>query len=279
MIKKVVITAGGLGTRFLPATKEQPKEMLPIFCKTNNRICTKPFVQKVYEDLYKIGFRKFCFIINDKKHVIRKHFTQDLELINILESRNSIFLEDMKRFYSTLKKSRISWIKQPEAKGFGHAVYMAKKFVGKDDFLLHVGDDMVISKKINPILRLCKIHEKYKADATFIVQKTSDPKRYGVALCKPIEKGVYKVLNVEEKPKKPKSNLAIIAFYIFKPSIFSALKKVKPDKGGEIQLTDAIQFLIERGKKVLAMELGKNEKRIDIGIPETYKKVLEKVLE
>jgi dTDP-glucose pyrophosphorylase len=135
--------------------------------------------------------------------------------------------------------------------------------------MLHAGDDVILSKDNNHLKRLEHAFFKYDADMAFLVTRIKNPKQYGVIEGKKAKDGVIMVKNLEEKPKKPKSNLAVIATYVFKPLIFEELKKVKPDRKGEIQLADAIQSIIKM-KNTVAVELKPNEKRIDVGTPESY---------
>ena len=278
MIKKAVIPAAGSGTRLLPATKEQPKEMLPVFSRgTNGKINIKPIMQVIYENIFNSGIRNFCFIVGRTKRVIEDHFTQDSFYLEQLENKNRGLSKELKHFYTMLDKSRILWVNQPKPKGFGDAIFMAKDFIGSDDFLVHAGDAMVLSKKT--ILEdLFNLHKKYNSDATIIAERVEDPKKYGVILGEKIENRIHRVLEISEKPAHPKSKLIVIAVYIFKPVIFEALKKVKPDKNNEKQLTDAIQILIDQGSRVYALELDKGEKHLDIGNVERYRKALKEII-
>jgi UTP--glucose-1-phosphate uridylyltransferase len=273
MIRKIVITAAGIGTRLLPMTKEQPKEMMPLFATDsyNNRLCLKPLLQIVFEQLYDNNFRDFCFIIGRGKRVIEDHFTIDLDFIKQLNHNGKHDLvSPLEHFYEKLEKSLIVWINQPEPKGFGHAVLMAKPHVKDETFLVHAGDTCVISDHNNtPVKRLLKSHKINKSDATLLIKEIADPKQYGVAQVKE-DNGAINVKRVVEKPEKPPTNLAIMPIYIFNEAIFGALEKTRPSLGGEIQLTDAIQQLIEDGFKVQAVKLRNDEKRLDVGNPETY---------
>ena len=166
-----------------------------------------------------------------------------------------------------INKSKISWVDQPEPKGFGDAVKCAESFVGGDDFLVSAGDtllpkgDKIIKKLLNEKLT-------GKNDAILILKEVSDPRRFGVAVIDH-RKNKTIVKNVEEKPKNPKSNLSIVALYRFRPSIFDALKEITDGKK-EVQLTDGIQKLIEWGGKINAIVMDKNDVVIDIGTAESY---------
>lgn len=272
MIKKVVVTAAGIGTRLLTVTKEQPKEMLPLFTKNDKGdLCVKPLLQIIFEQLHDNGFRDFCFIIGRGKRVIEDHFTIDLSFVNQLNSKGKHELSSpLERFYDKLEKSLIMWINQPEPKGFGHAVLMAKPYVKDETFLVHAGDTYIFSiNDDDPIQRLITSHNKNQSDATLLLKEISNPKQYGVAEIQETNE-IITVKQVIEKPKKPPTNLAIMPVYVFNPAIITELEKTKPGLGGEIQLTDAIQQLINDGFKVHAVKLRKNEKRLDVGNPMTY---------
>jgi len=263
-ITKTVITAAGMGTRLLPYTKETPKEMMPIYSNTKaGQIILKPILQVIFESIYDFGVRDYCFVVGRGKRSIEDHFlTSD-------KSNNLNLRKELLDFFSKIQKSNLLYVQQSSAKGFGDAVYKGKSFAENDNFLLHAGDDVILSKDNNHLKRLEEAFFKDDADMAFLVARTTDPRKYGVIEGKKARDGVIMVKNLEEKPKKPKSNLAVIATYIFKPLIFEELKKVKPDKKGEIQLADAIQSVIKKGKTV-AIELNSNEKRIDVGTPESY---------
>ena len=272
MVRKAVITAGGLGTRLLPATKETPKEMLPIFAFNQSEgIYLKPVVQVVFESLYEIGFRDFCFVVGRGKRAVEDHFTPDYQFVHLLEEKGLKYqVDELNRFYRMIVDSKILFVNQPDPKGFGDAVLRAESFVGPEPFLVHAGDDLILSNNGRHLRRLLKTFNKNNADIVFLVEEVRDPRQYGVVKAEFVEKGVLHVLDIVEKPREPPSNLAVVAIYAFKPSIFDKLKKTKPDKKGEIQLTDAIKAAIDNGEKVLAVKLHKDEKRLDVGNPRRY---------
>ena len=280
MIKKVVIPAAGLGTRLLPITKELPKEMLPLFFKDKNgKICLKPMLQAVFEQLYDAGFREFGFIVGRAKRAIEDHFTLDKSFIKYLKSTNKADLaSELQNFYEKICSSTIVFINQPEPRGFDDAVLMARSFTKNEPFLMHAGDDIVLSPNNHHLKRMMEVFEKRAADVVFLVEEVEDARKYGVMVGKEVEPCMFKVEKIIEKPKKPPSNLAVIAVYLFKPIIYEAIEKVRPDAGGEIQLADALQALLDQRCKLYALKLSSNEKRIDIGTPETYLKALKDVL-
>jgi UTP--glucose-1-phosphate uridylyltransferase len=272
MIRKAVVPAAGLGTRLFPATKEQPKEMLPIFSSSfNNEMVVKPVVQTVYEQLFNAGLREFCFVVGRGKRAIEDHFTPDTGCVRLLEGmgRNGQAM-DLESFYGKLEASTIMWVNQPEPKGFGNAVLMAQSFVEDEQCLVHAGDSFIISKKMDYIEKLLSGHKRFDADAAFVALEIENPRQYGIIEGVEVETGIFRVKNAVEKPEKPATNLAIMAMYVFKPVIFEALKATKPGVNGEIQLTDAIQKLIDWGLGVYAVKLDENYGHLDIGSPQRY---------
>ena len=267
MIRKIVISAAGLGTRLLPITKEIPKEMMPLFLRDkNDEVMVKPLIQVIFEQFFQQGLREYCVIVGRQKRIIQDHFTIDKEFLKNFEKKSK-YKQDLKNFYSMLNKSKIFWAKQSEPKGFGDAVKYSESFVGNDDFLVIAGDtllpkgDKIIKKLLNEKLA-------GKNDATLILKEVPDPRRFGVAVIDQTKNKAI-VKNVEEKPKNPKSNLSIVALYRFRPSIFDALKEITDGKK-EVQLTDGIQKLIEWGGKINAIVMNKNDVVIDIGTAESY---------
>lgn len=276
-ISKVIIPAAGLGTRLLPLTKEMPKEMLPIFLEdTHGRILVKPMLQVIFERLYSAGIREFCFIVGKGKRAIEDHFLVENRFLEELEKKNESIATILKKLYDQIENSSIVMINQPEARGFGDAVYRGKPFIGNETFLVHAGDDLIISEDNDHVERLVNVYKKHDADIVFFVEEIDNPSQYGVIEGDEIEENVFHVFNIVEKPKIPPSNLAIIAIYIFKPVIFSALEQVKPDNKGELQLTDGIIEILRNKGKIMAIKLKANEKRIDIGTPEKYQHILQK---
>jgi UTP--glucose-1-phosphate uridylyltransferase len=269
-VTKIVITAAGKGTRLLPFTKEMPKEMMPIFSKlsSDNTVVT-PLLQYIFEQLYSMGFRDYCFIVRKEKKSLQNHFKiNKLYLQDLPKSYRKVMID----FFKKIDKSRIIWLNQTKPLGFGHAVKQAERYVGKEDFIVHAGDVTILSSSKHPILRLMDVAKKNPdAKAILLCKRVEDSKRYGVPTVKKLSKDLFLVQEVIEKPKKPKSKLGIMPLYYFKPEIFSSLKKIKPGKGGEFQLTDAIQDLINKKEKVLAITLNKNEEEVDVGTTESFR--------
>ena len=277
MIKSVVVPAAGLGTRLLSATKEQPKEMLPIFAKTaQGAIAVKPVVQVVFEQLYDAGFREFCYVVGRGKRGIEDHFTPEDRWLKTLEGTGKSHLaSDLENFYSKLNSSTTVWVNQSEPKGFGNAVLTARVFAQNETCLVHAGDSFIISKNMDYLKRLLDAFGRFSADATFLTLEIENPTQYGVVEGEEVEPGIIKVKSVVEKPEKPKTNLAIMAIYIFHPEIFKALETIQAGKNGEIQLTDAIQKLVDWGFKVYGVKLDKSYAHLDIGSPQRYWEALE----
>lgn len=269
-VRKAVIPAAGLGTRLLPATKEMPKEMLPIFVRCGDgRIRLKPMLQAIFEQLYDFGFREFCFVVGRGKRAIEDHFTPDREFLNFLrEKRKDDAVNDLEAFYEKINSSSIVFINQPEPRGFGDAILKAKPFV-KEPFLVHAGDTYIISRNLSHLVRLMRHYEGLKAKATLLIQEVEDPRQYGVVEGVEVEEGVYRVKRVVEKPEKPPSRLAIMPLYVFAETIFDALEVTPTGVGGEVQLTDGIQKLIDWGFNVVAVKLAAEDIRLDIGSPKT----------
>jgi UTP--glucose-1-phosphate uridylyltransferase len=275
-IKKAVIPVAGLGTRLLPATKEQPKEMLPIFRKSvNGRRFTQPVVQVVFEQLYDIGIRDFCFVIGRGKRAIEDHFTQDYSFTDRLrQKQKKDSAVELEKFYERLDASSISWINQPDPKGFGDAVLRTAPWVGEQDFVVHAGDAHIISQENRHLKRLISAFYTNEACAGFFVKKTKKPHAKGVVKAYPMGNATYQVKEAVEKPTRTSSNLAIEPVYVFRPTIFQCLKSTRPGVGNEIQLTDAIERLIRLGERIIAIELGVHEIRLDVGDPESYAEAL-----
>ncbi len=262
-IRKAVITAAGSGSRLLPFSKETPKEMLPYCARAKDgRLILKPILEVVYESLHDHGYRKFCFVVGRGKRSIEDYFLID-------DSAKYSTNSDLQDFYKKIRSSHIMYVQQSSPRGFGDAVLKAKLFAGKDSFLLHAGDDVILSPGNGHIQRLEDAFFSNGADIALLVGRVERPEQYGIIEGRSIGDGLFRVEHLEEKPRRPKTNLAVIATYIFKPSIFCELERVEPDRNREIQLTDAIGSLVANGK-CIAVELGAAEKRIDVGTPESY---------
>ena len=267
---KIVITAAGKGTRLLPFTKEMPKEMMPVFSSifTKKKV-VMPLLQYIFEQLYSMNFRDYCFVVGREKRTIEDHFTPHE---SYLKELSGDYRKLITRFYQKLEKSHLVWINQNRPLGFGDAVRRAERYVGKEDFIVHAGDVTILSNTKHPIVRLMEIAKRNPdAKAILLCKKIKDSKKYGVPTLEKLSDNLFLVKEVIEKPEKPKSDFGILPLYYFKSDIFSSLKNIKPGKGKEFQLTDGIQNLIKEKQKVLAIILNKNEEEIDVGTVESYK--------
>ena len=267
MIDTAVIPVAGLGTRLLTLTKDTPKEMVPIFTRSFNEITLKPLIEQIFLNLYDSGIRNFFFIVGKNKRSIEDHFTP--ESIHGLKKKDKNYKDLLEDFYDKIEKSNIVWINQNSPRGFGAAVLNAKEIVGSNPFIVHAGDAFV-RDNVNHIKKIIKIYEENDPEILFYVKEIRNPKSYGVVKISKINSFHFNVLDIEEKPIHPKSNLAVMPIYIFKPSVFDALLKTKPGVGKEIQLTDAIQKIIKSKKSVQAIKFPAKNDCIDIGTPENY---------
>lgn len=235
---KAVIPAAGLGIRFLPATKAQPKEMLPVV--------DKPAIQYVVEEAVDSGITDITIITGRGKRAIEDHFDKSYELEHKLrESGNSEALSEVQRIASM---ADIFYIRQKEQLGLGHAILCAKKHIGNEPFAVLLGDDIVVNER--PCIG--QLVEVFENTNTSVVGVERVPKskihRYGVIKAKRIKDEIYRVEDLVEKPAADKapSDLAIIGRYVFQPDIFGFLEKIGPGKGGEYQLTDAMRLLCHK---------------------------------
>lgn len=237
-VKKAIIPAAGLGTRFLPATKAQPKEMLPIV--------DKPTLQYIIEEAVQSGIEEILIITGRNKKSIEDHFDKSVELELELETKGKHELLAQVREISEMVN--IHFIRQKEPKGLGHAIYCAKSFIGNEPFAVLLGDDIVYSEQ--PCLKqMIDTYEEYKTTILGVQEVSSeDVDKYGIIDGKHIEDRVYKVKGLVEKPPvdEAPSNVAILGRYIINPAIFEILESTKPGKGGEIQLTDALKELAQK---------------------------------
>ena len=273
---KAVIPAAGLGTRLLPITAVLPKEMLPVFFHDpNGEVLIKPVLQVIFENLYDSGFREFIFIVGLGKRVIQDRFTQNYSLLQRMD-KNKYQSRNLEQFYNKISDSTITFVNQPEPKGFGDAVLRAKPYVRSDDFLVHAGDDFLINST-NNIDVMKKCFSEKNAEAAFFVEEVPDPRKYGVISGEKVEENVFLVTQIEEKPENPLTNLAVIAIYLFKSELFNQLEHIEAKPGQELQLTDGINGLIENNCSVYAVKVGNGNSRIDIGTPDSYWSALKRI--
>jgi len=267
-----VIPAAGLGTRLLSVTKEQPKEMLPVFARAKNGdLCLKPIVQLVFEQLHQVGFREFCFVVGRGKRAIEDHFTADFPYVSMLDSKG---LDgpagELEVFYKMVDGSTLVWVNQPQPKGFGDAILKAQSFAGGDRFLVHAGDSYFISRNAEHLRRVVRMSEASKANALFLSMEVQDPSRFGIVEGETTANGLMKVKRLVEKPSKPSSKLAIMPIYVFDSNIFKALEDTKAGVAGELQLTDGIQHMVDWDLNVYTTKVVSAEIWLDIGSPDLY---------
>jgi UTP--glucose-1-phosphate uridylyltransferase len=265
-IDLAVVPVAGQGTRLLPSTKSQPKEMLPVG--------RKPVVQYIVEELAASGVRRLLFVTGPGKTSIENHFDLNAELIAFLrETGKEELLEELDFERQALQ---YFYTRQRQQLGLGHAVLCAKPVVGEQPFVVALGDSIIgINAQSRIVRRMLDEFERAKADAVIALEEVPRDKvsLYGIAHPRGSTDAAAFVLDdLVEKPgvADAPSNLAIAARYVFRPGIFALLEKTPPGKGGEIQLTDAIRTMIRQGGKVLGMRLPAGERRFDIGNFESY---------
>jgi len=257
MIKKCLFPAAGYGTRFLPATKAMPKEMLPIL--------TKPLIQYGVEEAYEAGTDVMAIITGRGKRAITDHFDISYELEHQIQgSSKESLLTDIR---TLMEKCTFTYTRQNEMKGLGDAIYKGKVLVGEEDpFAVILADDLCINPGGDGVLKqMVDLYSKYKCSIVAIMEVPKEQvHKYGVISGSEIDDGVFMVSDMVEKPDNDKapSNLAIIGRYILTPDIFKVIKKTKPGKNGELQITDALRNQAKNGM-VLAYKF--KGKRFDCG--------------
>ena len=260
MIQNAIVPVAGLGTRLLPATKSQPKEMLPV--------ARKPIVQYVAEELVNNGVKQILFVTGRGKSSIENHFDHDPELSRLLEQSNKQELLDALDLSEL--KANYFYTRQPFQMGLGDAILCGESFAGQGPFVVALGDSIIgLHGQAKLIAQMVELFETHHASAVVAVEEVprEEVKNYGIIEPASMDGDVIRVANLIEKPDigSAPSNLAIAARYVFSPLIFDLIKQVKPDKRGEIQLTNAIQAMCEEGRRVLAVKLPENQRRYDIG--------------
>ena len=253
-VRKAVIPAAGLGTRFLPATKAQPKEMLPIV--------DKPTIQYIVEEAIASGIEDILIVTGRGKRAIEDHFDKSYELEDILKRKGEEDLLALVQDISNLVN--LNYVRQKEPRGLGHAIYCARSFIDNEPFAVLLGDDIVDSE-VPCLKQLIDVYEKYNTTILGVQHvPEEDVSKYGIIKGSPVEDHIFKVSDLVEKPEldKAPSNIAILGRYIISPEIFTHLEKATPGKGGEIQLTDALKMLLSSGSMFAYDFTGK---RYDVG--------------
>jgi len=263
-INIAVVPVAGLGTRLLPATKSQPKEMLPVG--------RKPVVQYVVEELARMGMQRLLFITGPGKTSIENHFDLNGELIQVLRETGK------EELLAELEFERASvqyfYTRQRQLLGLGHAISCAQPFVGNQPFVVALGDSIIgMQAQSDIVQRMMHCFADKQAAAVIAFEEVSpgEVHRYGIA--KPKSDGdIFEIEDVIEKPSvaEAPSNLAIAARYVFAPTIFEAIRHTRPGKGGEVQITDAIRIMIQGGGKAYGVCLRGDERRYDIGNFQAY---------
>jgi len=246
-IRKAVFPAAGLGTRFLPATKAQPKEMLPLV--------DKPIIQYVIEEAVASGVDNIVMVTGRGKSVIEDHFDVSYELESILQQRGKIDLLRQVRDISDL--IRLIYVRQKEALGLGHAILVTREVVGNEPFAVMLGDD-IIDAEVPCLRQMMDVYEKYGQSVVAIQEVEGQAiSSYGVIAGHPVEDAgsdgrLWEISDLVEKPplEKAPSNLAIIGRYILTPQVYAAIDSTTPGSGGEIQLTDGLKNLLSSGQKI-----------------------------
>ncbi|NOY78058.1 MAG: UTP--glucose-1-phosphate uridylyltransferase GalU [Calditrichaeota bacterium] len=263
MIRKAVIPAAGLGTRFLPATKAQPKEMLPII--------DTPTIQYVVQETTDSGIDDVLIVSGKGKRAIEDHFDRNFELESRLKTKKD------KELYNEIRRisdmTHIHFIRQKELNGLGHAIYQARLHTGNEPFAVLLGDT-IIDSVIPVTQQLIDIYEQFQCTVIAVEVVPRDKvSRYGIIGGKPISDRIWEVTDLVEKPsaEESPSNLAIAGRYILTPEIFQAIEKTPRGKGNEIQLTDALRILLQRGKIISYTIEGT---RYDIGNKLDYLKTI-----
>jgi UTP--glucose-1-phosphate uridylyltransferase len=236
-VRKAVIPAAGLGTRFLPATKAQPKEMLPVV--------DRPAIQYVVEEAVRAGLRDILIVTGRGKRSIEDHFDRSFELEYYLEQGGKH--DELKAMRALAEMADIHYVRQGEPKGLGHAVAVARQHVGNEPFVVLLGDDIMIETS-SVLTEMIGVYERYGRSVVALKEFPKDEMpAYGCVLPEQVEEELVRVCEIVEKPSPDAapSNLAVMGRYVFTPEIFDALERVQPGKNGELQLTDAIQLLLE----------------------------------
>ena len=267
-ITKAIVPAAGLGTRLLPATKSQPKEMLPVG--------RKPVVQYVVEELQAAGLRQILIITGRRKRAIEDYFDSDPQLVSVLEQAgNEAVLADLAYLEG---KARFFYTRQSAPKGLGHAVSLGADFADDDACVVALGDSLIAAEDpATPVRAMMEVHRQLNAAAIVAVEKVplEEAFRYGIVSIKGAEPPPGEPVTVTDIVEKPPlgtapTTMAVAVRYVFSPAIFEALERTLPDERGEIQLTDAIKLLIRMGEPVYAWLLSPDQRRYDVGNFESY---------
>ncbi|GMB01667.1 UTP--glucose-1-phosphate uridylyltransferase GalU [Pelosinus sp. IPA-1] len=258
-VRKAVIPAAGMGTRFLPATKAQPKEMLPIV--------DKPAIQYIIEEAVQSGIEEILIITGRNKRSIEDHFDRSVELEMLLKEQGKY---DLLNLVEEIADVTIHYVRQKEAKGLGHAVLCAKQFVGNEPFAVLLGDD-IIDASVPCLKQMMSVYEDCPSTILGVQEVPRDKVcNYGIVKPKPVKQNLWQAVDLVEKPatSEAPSRLAVLGRYILQPEIFDILENTQPGKGGEIQLTDALRTLAIEKNSVYAYNF--DGRRYDVGDKQGY---------
>ncbi|SVB58250.1 uncharacterized protein METZ01_LOCUS211104 [marine metagenome] len=262
MIKKCLFPAAGYGTRFLPATKAVPKEMLPII--------TKPLLQYGVEEALSAGITNMAIVTGRGKRAIEDHFDKSFELeLQLSGTLKEHYLKEIKEI---IKKSTFTYVRQKQMLGLGHAILTGETLIGDEPFAVVLADDLCDYDENSVISQMIEIYNQYQCSVVAIEEvPMSQTNKYGIIAGNLVDNSnnTYQVTDMVEKPeeKNAPSNMAIIGRYILTPDIFNILKNIKPDKNGEIQITDALKIQAKRGKVIAYKFKGR---RFDCGSVRGY---------
>lgn len=256
-IKTIVFPVGGFGTRFLPATKATPKEMLPV--------AEKPLVQYAFEEAMDAGIEKFVFVTGRNKNSIEDHFDNAFELQKTLDEKKKT--EMLEKTIGWLPPAgQIVFLRQQKPLGLGHAVLCAEKFVGDEPFAVSLADDMIYGENENFLKKMIDLAENKDASVIGIAEvEKKDVSKYGIIDPSDFDNNIYKIKSMVEKPavEDAPSNLSILGRYVLKPEIFDFLKRTEKGSGDEIQLTDAMKSMLIAGGNFYGLKF--NDRRFDCG--------------
>jgi UTP--glucose-1-phosphate uridylyltransferase len=260
VIRSAIVPVAGQGTRLLPATKSQPKEMLPV--------ARKPIVQYVVEELVANGVEEILFVTGRNKSSIEDHFDHDPDLVRALSAADRRDLLDELSFEEM--RAHFFYTRQRLPRGLGDAVLCGENFAGEEPVVVALGDSILgLHANSQAVSRMAELFTSKRASCVIAVEEVPPEQTVHYGIVEPQDGGEegFRIVNLIEKPppERAPSNLAIAGRYVFSPLIFDLIRRVKPDSGGEIQLTNAIQLMCEEGKRVLGFKLPPGERRYDIG--------------
>ena len=277
MVRYAVIPVAGLGKRMLPITLSIPKEMLPIFSQSDKGLSVKPILQVILEQMVKCGIRKVCFIVNESKTSILDYFKIDrLSKNAVLNTSERLDFDywDVKDLQHVLSSLDITFKTQVQPRGFGDAVLCSRNYVDEYPFLVHAGDELILSNDI--IRRLEDAQSAHSAEAAFLVRRANNPEAYGVVEGTLIDEETLLVNRIQEKPKNPTSSMVVVAIYLFNQSIFHALERFNNESN--LELTTAISHLIKEGHRIIGVRMDDSLMRVESGNAIGYFESLQRLL-